>query len=242
MTSAIVTYELDDIHFDLDRAELLKQTRLKARSELAEELWPLAEDGARRARPKALYLVAYVSDRGDDFVDVEGTRFTSRILRVNLDKAHRVFPHLATCGMELQEWAAHIEDPLHRYWAEMVKQLALTTATKALTAHITATYAPGDTSAMNPGSLPDWPIEQQRALFSLFGAGAQRIGVQLSESLLMVPTKSVSGIRFPTTEHFESCQLCPRENCPGRRAPFEPTLSGAKYSASPGHEDTAFSQ
>jgi hypothetical protein len=101
----------------------------------------------------------------------------------------------------------------------------------ALSDHIAAAYAPGDMSAMNPGSLADWPIEQQRVLFDLFGAGAQQIGVRLSDSLLMVPTKTVSGMYFPTTEHFESCQLCPREHCPGRRAPFESTLYASKYDA-----------
>jgi len=45
----------------------------------------------------------------------------------------------------------------------------------------------------------------------------------------MVPVKSVSGILFPTEESFASCQLCPREVCPGRRAPYDPDLYDAKY-------------
>jgi hypothetical protein len=233
MNTAIVSHVLDTIPLNLDVPALLGQARVKENSALSRELLPLAEEGAQLARPKALYLVAYVSDRGDDFVEIEGRRFSSRVLRVNLEKAYRVFPHLATCGMELQEWAERIEDPLHRFWAETVKHLALAAAMKALAEHIGTAYRPGDTSSMNPGSLPDWPIEQQQLLFDLFGSGASRIGVRLTESMLMVPTKSVSGIRFPTTEHFESCQLCPRENCPGRRAPFEPALYAGKYQAHP---------
>jgi len=45
----------------------------------------------------------------------------------------------------------------------------------------------------------------------------------------MIPNKTTSGIRFPTEERFESCQLCPRETCPGRRAAFEPDLYARKY-------------
>jgi hypothetical protein len=231
MITAPVSHLLENIPFDLDVPVLLRQARVKEGSALAQELLPLAEEGARLARPKAFYLVAYITNRGEDFVEVESRRFSSRVLRVNLDKAFRVFPHVGTCGAELQEWGERIEDPLHRFWADTVKQLALMAALQALSNHMSATYEPGETSAMNPGSLTDWPIQQQRVLFDLLGDGAQKTGVRLTESMLMVPNKSVSGIRFPTTEHFESCQLCPRDNCPGRRAPFEPALYATKYGA-----------
>jgi hypothetical protein len=46
----------------------------------------------------------------------------------------------------------------------------------------------------------------------------------------MVPTKSVSGIIFPTEADFQSCQLCERENCPNRRAPYDEMLYEQKYS------------
>jgi hypothetical protein len=51
----------------------------------------------------------------------------------------------------------------------------------------------------------------------------------LTESLLMVPVKSVSGIVFANEEEFASCQLCPREDCPGRKAPYDPGLYERKY-------------
>jgi hypothetical protein len=84
---------------------------------------------------------------------------------------------------------------------------------------------------MSPGSLGEWPLSQQRPLFASLGDVAGAIGVRLSESLLMVPAKSVSGVCFPTEESFESCQLCPREDCPGRRAPYDETLYDRKYRA-----------
>jgi hypothetical protein len=40
----------------------------------------------------------------------------------------------------------------------------------------------------------------------------------------MLPTKSVSGIFFPTETSYENCQLCPRENCPNRRAEYNKAL------------------
>ena len=81
---------------------------------------------------------------------------------------------------------------------------------------------------MNPGSLPDWPISQQRPLFDLVGKAAE-IGVHLTDSYLMRPLKSVSGILFATDVTYENCQLCPVERCPNRRAPYDPTLFDRKY-------------
>lgn len=102
-------------------------------------------------------------------------------------------------------------------------------AIEALGRHLAATYETGERSMMNPGSLEDWPLSQQRPLFSLFGDACSRIGVTLSESLLMSPVKSVSGVWFETEKGFQNCQLCPREQCPKRRAPYDAHLFDAAY-------------
>jgi cobalamin-dependent methionine synthase I len=118
---------------------------------------------------------------------------------------------------------------LHRYWGEITNEMALRTAAHALHEHMAEQYRPGHVSTMSPGSLSDWPLQEQRPLFALLGAPEQTIGVRLTASLLMVPMKSASGIGFPTEERFESCQLCPREDCPGRRAPYDKGLYERKY-------------
>ncbi len=46
----------------------------------------------------------------------------------------------------------------------------------------------------------------------------------MTDSCLMIPIKSVSGIFFPNADKFESCQLCEREHCQGRRAPYSEEL------------------
>jgi len=75
-------------------------------------------------------------------------------------------------------------------------------------------------AALNPGSLPAWDIFGQRELFALLGDGAGAAGVELTESMLMLPTKSGSGIFFPADEPYENCMHCPRIDCPNRRAPY----------------------
>jgi hypothetical protein len=105
----------------------------------------------------------------------------------------------------------------------------LRSAMQALSEHLQKRFHSGRMSSMSPGSLPDWPLQEQRKLFALLGDPKGAIGVELTQSLIMVPLKSVSGISFPAEVDFASCQLCPRENCPGRRAPYDATLYDRKY-------------
>ncbi len=220
---------LDRIPFRVEVADLVQPSNAAVVGEDADELVRLIDEAHRIGRPRALYAVSFVSERGDDWVDVDGVRLTSKVLRVNLDGTYRVFPYLVTCGHELHDWTRSQADLLREYWAQAISEIALQQGAEALTSHLEETYALGPTASMNPGSLEDWPIEQQRALFDLFRGEEQRIGVQLTEHLLMQPTKSASGIRYPTEVAFESCQLCPREICVGRRAPFTPDLWATRY-------------
>ncbi len=75
-------------------------------------------------------------------------------------------------------------------------------------------------ASLNPGSLPTWDIFGQKELFALLGEGAEKLGVELSPSMLMLPTKSGSGIHFATDVPYENCERCPRIDCPNRRAAF----------------------
>jgi hypothetical protein len=223
------TVVLDQIRYRGDMVSLGRRLRIGQDSGDLSELEQLVEEVEAFARPKALHAVGYIEERGDEHVVIDGITFTSRILRVNLEQAHRAFLYVATCGMELEEWARSLTDLLHRYWAEAIQEAALREATQALQQDLVERYRPGKTSAMAPGSLGEWPLSEQRPLFAALGDVEGAIGVRLSDSLLMVPAKSVSGIRFPTTESFESCQLCPRPGCPGRRAPYDQTLYERRY-------------
>jgi len=220
---------LDAGPFKVDLEQLKKNLRIKEGTEMVEKLGSMVQEAKKIARPKVCYRIAYVESKGDDHVMIEGIRFTSRILRVNLDKVFRVFPYVASCGLELEEWSKSADGILEQFWAEEIKVLAVRGTIRYLHEYLTDRYQPGQMSRMNPGSLPDWPLSEQKPLFSLLGSGPATIGVLLNDSFLMTPVKSVSGVWFPTEEKFESCQLCQREKCPGRRAPFDPNLFDRKY-------------
>jgi len=220
---------LDAVPLRIDLEPLARRLRVAENDEHLTALQRLVEQAVSVGRPKAMYRVGYIEERTDDTVVIDGVLFTSRILRVNLEHAHRVFLYSATCGTELAAWAQTLEDLLERYWSEAIQESALRAASRALHRHMVESFHLDKTATMAPGSLGDWPLSQQRPLFACLGDVRGEIGVELTDSLLMVPAKSISGIRFPTEESFESCQLCPRENCPGRRAPYDDTLYDRKY-------------
>jgi hypothetical protein len=212
---------LDNISFQANLPALMKQMRLKPGSAYARQFEVMAQEAQAIARPKAFFKLAFIDSLDENHVVMDGVPFTSRVLSRNLAQTHRVIPYLVTCGLELDEWGHSFDDILPRYWAEALMEHAMHQANRYLDAHLQHRYKLGRTSSMHPGSLADWPITQQRALFTLLGDSQAAIGVTLTQSMLMLPTKSVSGLRFSVNYDFETCNLCPRENCPSRRAPYD---------------------
>ena len=217
---SIVT--LEEIPFEVEERELLSVLGMEPGAPFSDEALGLLRAAAPIARPKGVYRLSTVEPVDEHTVELDGVAFSSRVLRVNLEGRHRAFPFVATCGVELEEWSHTHTDPMHMYWADVIKELALRCAIDALGKHLVDRFRPGERAMMNPGSLEDWPIDQQPQLFSLFGEAVGAIGVRLSESFLMMPVKTVSGVWFETESGFVNCQLCPREDCPNRRAPYDP--------------------
>jgi len=220
---------LNDIPFKIKTASFMKRLRIERGSAHEDDFMRLVEEALTIGKPKALYKVVYIDSKSDHHVVLDGVTLKSRVLRVNLEEVHRVFPFVATCGVELEDWARSMDDILLRFWAESINEVVIRLAVKAMNENIDEHYRPGKRSTMTPGSLTDWPIEEQRTLFRILGNTKDTIGVYLTDGLMMVPTKSVSGIIFPTEWDFESCQLCPREKCPGRRALYDKDLYDKRY-------------
>ena len=174
---------------------------------------------------KAVYKVCYIEEKLEDTVIIDGIRLRSRILRKNLEKVGRVFPYVITIGPRLEQKADVSTDLLEKYYLDKIGNIALSEARKHLEEHLRSRFVLDGLSYMSPGSLEDWPIEEQRPLFSILKGTEVSIGVRLTESLLMIPRKSVSGIYFPTEVTFYSCQLCPRQHCEGRKARYNENLA-----------------
>lgn len=169
---------------------------------------------------KLAYRVCYVEYKTRDTVTIDGILLRSAVLRKNLEGVGRVFPYIMTIGIKLEKQIETCTDLLQKYYLDMIGNMALGKARKCFEEHLHSTFALTGLSFMSPGSLMDWPIEEQRPLFAILkGAGAS-IEVILRDNLLMSPIKSLSGIYFPTEVAFHNCQLCPRQNCEARRAQY----------------------
>ena len=218
---------LNNIPIKLDLEAVLKRMQVRRKSEdIEKSVQELIELARPTAKPKAVYEVSFIDNKNEDSLDIGGVRFTSHVLRVNLDKVGRVFPYVVTCGRELDEIKFPSHEFIKSYYMDQIKETVLVLARQYLEDYLKRNYALEEISRMAPGSgsAEVWPITQQKELFSIFGNVEELIGVKLTDKCLMIPIKSVSGIYFPTKCKFESCQLCPRERCIGRRAPYDPDL------------------
>jgi len=216
---------IDPIPAVLDPDKIAKILRLEKRGGGRKEAQELISEAEGLFHLRAFYSEAFVESRSEDGLTISGHSFRSRVLKKNLDQAIKVFPYVISVGPELETHAARLGDPLHQYYLECLADAALDAASENLRGRLLEESGLPLLSSMSPGSLEDWPITEQVPLFALLGAGAAEAGVRLSASLMMIPRKSISGIFFPSEETFHSCQLCEREKCPGRKAPFNKSCS-----------------
>lgn len=220
---------IDQIPLRFDVGSIIERGRLDGTPghlTLAERL---ARDAGALGRPRVLYRASSSRKDTERTVVVDGVTLTSRVLRVNLDQADRVFPFVATCGWELDRWVMEKDDPLERRVADVISEMALYLALGALRERLREEYHLATISRMSPGSLEDWPLQEQRLLFRLFDDSERAVGVRLTSDLMMLPRKSLSGILFASEELFESCLLCPREECPARLLPYDRDLFTRRY-------------
>jgi hypothetical protein len=236
--SSMLTYHtLDD--FAPSVPELLETLRMSETGQDTQELLDLVSQAQRVARPKGVSAVGQISRRTRDSLTVNGTAFMSTVLSVNTRNTRRVFAFAATCGTELASWAGSIEDPVHHYYALSIAENALNSILDFMEQELQKSYGTGPLERMLPGSLQDWPIEEQEKIFHLLGDGPQRIDLHLTPSKLMIPTNSVSGLMYASREGFVSCQLCPLQACTHRRKAYDPEQLQEKYGLEPNCRKTS---
>ena len=205
---------IENIPIKLDSDDLVKGLRIRRNVEyIKRSLAPVMN-------PKALYSISFVDKIEGDQVTIGDTVFTSKVVRMNLEQVGRVFPYIVTAGSELDD--VELSKRQSAMLLDQVKTVVVSNAYQYLRIHLAEKYGIKKLSSVAPGRLDEWPLTQQRELFSLFGDNVDRIGVRLTKTCLMVPVKTVSGLLFPSEAGFESCELCSREKCMGRRAAYDP--------------------
>jgi len=218
-------HKLDNIPITVTLSKVLQKLAVKDDEDIA-LISDLFETAQAVARPKALYREAFVEELSGARVRVNGFDFHSEVLAANLNNIHRVFAYVCTCGAEVDEWSRGGHDYVVSLWLDMIKEMFLIDAITFLREHIKTAFGLKRISAINPGSgnAENWPISQQKELFAMIGDVKGEVGVTLTDTCLMLPIKSTSGLLYPSEADFVNCALCFRENCQGRRAEFDKEL------------------
>lgn len=222
---------LSKIPVEFSLSNVKKELHWNEKRSSERDILSLLDEAKSLIQARALYEVAYIGGKGKDTVKVNGITFRSRVLRINLEPAEKIFPYIISIGKSLEDKASASTDLLTQYYLETIGDMALVSAESYLEEHLKRQHGLKKLGSMSPGSLEDWPVTEQKPLFSLFDKPEMLIGVRLNSHMMMIPRKSISGIFFPTEEDFFSCQLCTRERCPSRKAHYDDTLL-KKYQSS----------
>ncbi len=164
--------------------------------------------------PKAILKWANVDHVEGDETTIEGVTFHSKVVADKLRETPRVFLSVVTAGDGLERSGQFVDDP----FLNTFNGALLFHASKYMIAYMKENFGFDGTSMLNPGSLPDWPIENNFALFDIIG-NVEEIGVSLNDAGYIKPWNSGSHIHF-SGEGYQNCSLCKKYDCIGRRARF----------------------
>jgi len=217
--------KLDNIPVSTTIEQVLEKLRIEEPADI-ELVTSLFNKAKEIARPKVLYKESFVEDISGNNVRIDDVVFQSNVVASNLKDVHRVFAYVCTCGTEVDDWTQGEKDYVVSLWLDIIKEMFLHEASIYFKDYIKKSYRLENISAINPGSgnVNNWEISQQQQLFELIGDVTEEIGVELTETFLMHPIKSTSGLIYPSESEFINCALCTRENCIGRKVEFDSEL------------------
>lgn len=157
----------------------------------------------------------------EDAIILNGTTFnTGRIISHQLSKAERFAVFVATVGEGWQQWKEVLrrrDDVLQTFIADCIGSQIVESAADYMEQVLQKELdADGlkHTNRFSPGYC-GWQVSQQPLLFSLL-PGPKPCGITLTESCLMMPEKSVSGIIGigRNVRHLPyTCHICTMDRC-----------------------------
>lgn len=210
-----ITYH--EASFSPDLKELMQRLRIKPDSAIGEEFLQLYNEAKTLGKPRGAFVEAELKVRGAE-LRFGGTVLRGDILQAALASHQYVYPFLATCGMELERWADKLREPLHRYWASEIMVLALGAAVQGIKDQLVSLRGKSEIAVISPGAREGWPLSEQTNLFRILKDAPRRLGVRLTDDLLMLPLKTLSGIMVPTEKSMSLCVFCDKEHCSEKEA------------------------
>lgn len=143
----------------------------------------------------------------------------NKIIAFQLKDSGKLALFICTIGTQLENWCSQLfseGDGVKAHFVDTIASAAIEKATNILHDHIEQKMAESGLSVTNrfsPGYC-GWPVSEQHLLFSFFPSGC--CGIELTESALMIPRKSTSGIiGVGSSVKRESyfCDCCANKDC-----------------------------
>jgi hypothetical protein len=166
---------------------------------------------------------------GNEELRCDGVQFaTGSLITKRLSKSRSLALFVATIGPELEQWSRQLiaqGDFLRGYIVDAIGSDLVEQAADCLERKLGENVQPLGwkiTSRYSPGYC-GWSVAEQHKLFSFLPE--KFCGITLTESALMIPIKSVSGVigLGPNVEREDyECSICDMEDCFRRRETVDP--------------------
>lgn len=176
-------------------------------------------------RPRSVYGVYEIREVNGGGVHIGDAEFKGQILKRILSGSVVAAVAVGTVGGDIDDEIERLNSRGDTVSALILDTMGIVALMRARISFLRELYDReakprgfSTTPPYGPGQC-NWEIGEQGELFTLVDAGS--VGVGLTESYLMVPKKSVSGIigLGPEGQTFDKtpCDICDRIDCPGRR-------------------------
>lgn len=175
--------------------------------------------------PRLYYQTKKIDSINKETVNIRGGKvFRSQKLSKAMKDCEKIICFIATIGSDIEKEIAQliVENRISdAYILDSMGSVAVENMAEKFHQRITARFESenkGITLRFSPGYC-DWPITDQRNLFKLFDSYA--IGIELLDSCLMRPRKSISGV-FGIYDDIRKapcnpCLDCSKKACNARR-------------------------
>ncbi len=217
---------IDKVSLNLSVDEALKIGQLGRIADKIDDMDKRLEECKQLIKPVAIYTYTKIKQISKEGLLIEENRFLeSSKLAEQLSCSTEIAPYIITIGSDLERRVTSIStDKILDSWIlDNLGTYALRTLGKHIQGRIQNEKG-WKISRFNPGSTPTWALEEQEKIFGIFSKEVvqEKIGVQLTDSFMMIPRKSVSGIMGQAISDYHNCMEC-RLACEYRQKPYKET-------------------
>ena len=163
----------------------------------------------------------YVLQQTDEIISFGLVKTESKALKKNLDGCTEVMVFVATIGIGVDRLLGKFSatSPLDAIICQAIGATLIEEWCDILCRKISESEGVAMTPRFSPG-YGDFPLESQKEIFGMLDA-QRKIGVTLTESLQMMPSKSVSAVMGLSDKELvcstKPCETCEKTDCQYRR-------------------------